>query len=234
MRGRERMKRRAGVAWLIALVSLAGCLQAPSGSDAPEAPGEPAAGGFLAALFPAGAAAAPERPTPLEQATVARGEVVVAGPEGYCVDPVTLGNRPGRGFAVLASCHILSGGKTGNFVEPMMMTVTVGPRQEAVVLPAPSVLAVQAGQELIAGETRGGLVMAQLGGGGTDVLDDGDPRYWRGAFVQNGHLIGLALYAPQGSFLAGADGAVMIRAVQQRIVALSPASPDAQEAPAES
>ncbi|MBN9889950.1 dihydroxy-acid dehydratase [Pelagibaca abyssi] len=164
---------------------------------------------------------------------MARGEVVVAGPEGYCVDPVTLGNRPGRGFAVIASCHILSGGKTGNFVEPMMMTVTVGPRQDAVLLPAPSVLAVQAGQELIGGETRDGLVMAQLGGGGTDVLDDGDPRYWRGAFVQNGHLIGLALYAPQDSFLAGSDGAGMLRAVQQRIAALSPVASEAEEAPAE-
>ncbi|MFC4730831.1 dihydroxy-acid dehydratase [Salipiger abyssi] len=227
------MKRGTGLAGLIALVSLAGCVQAPSGADTPDEAGEPATGGFFATLFPTGAAAAPERPTPLAQTEMARGEVVVAGPEGYCVDPVTLGNRPGRGFAVIASCHILSGGKTGNFVEPMMMTVTVGPRQQTVVPPAPSVLAVQAGQELVGGEVRDGLVMAQLGGGGTDVLDDGDPRYWRGAFVQNGHLIGLALYAPQGSFLAGPDGAGMLRAVQQRIVSLSPAAAEDEEAPVE-
>ena len=45
---------------------------------------------------------------PLQQAALEEGAVVVGGPGGYCIDPVTLERRAGRGFAVLASCQILS------------------------------------------------------------------------------------------------------------------------------
>ena len=65
-------------------------------------------------------------------------------------------------------------------------------------------------------------MIARLSDGGEAVLDGGDPRYWRGAFVQNGHLVGLALYAPDGSALTGRQGADMLRAVRDRIRDLSP------------
>lgn len=173
--------------------------------------------------------AKPGGPEPLARAELAHGDVVVAGPDGYCVDPVTLSSRSARDFAVIASCNIIAGGQAGMFVEPMMMTVTVGIRLEQPVLPAPGALAVEAGQGMVAGSTRDGMVSALLAGGGAEVLADGDPRYWRGAFVLNGHLIGLALYAPRGSYLAGEDGRAMMQAVRQRIVALSPD----QESPAD-
>ena len=71
-----------------------------------------------------------------------------------------------------------------------------------------------------------------LAGGGGEVLDDGDPRYWRGAFVENGHLIGLALYAPEGSRLVGGDGAEMLSRVHRQIMRLSPELASASSAAA--
>jgi hypothetical protein len=61
------------------------------------------------------------------------------------------------------------------------------------------------------------MVAAHLAGGGGDVLPGGDSRHWRGAFLQSGHLVGLALYAPAGSALAGADGGVMLDRVRSSI-----------------
>lgn len=171
---------------------------------------------MLAACVPTSGSA------PLPSAKLAGGEIVVAGPSGYCVDPVTLSRGASRSFAVLASCNILSGGEEGMFAEPMMVTITVGPRSQSPAIPAPEALAAEAGQPLVTGGVRDGLATALLGNGGGEVLDDGDPRYWRGAFVENGHLIGLALYAPEGSRLVGRDGAEMLGRVHRQIMRLSP------------
>jgi len=159
---------------------------------------------------------------PLAKASLVGGDVVVAGTDGYCVDPVTLNRGTNRHFAVIASCNILSGGEAGRYVPPMMLTVTVGTSVGATPLPGPEALAREAGEQLLDGTTRDGLVIARLSDGGEAVLDGGDPRYWRGAFVQNGHLVGLALYAPDGSALTGGQGADMLRAVRDRIRDLSP------------
>lgn len=160
---------------------------------------------------------------PLQQAALENGAVVVAGPSGYCIDPVTLERRAGRGFAVLASCQNLSGGESGAFVDPMMLTVAVGPAGRSGALPAPEVMAAEAGQRAIAGGgLRDGLSLAHLAAGGNRVLPEGDPRYWRGAFHLNGRLVVMALYAPKDGALAGRDGAAMLQAVRARITALSP------------
>lgn len=160
---------------------------------------------------------------PLRHAALENGGVVVAGPGGYCVDPQTLERRAGSGFAVLASCQNLSGGTVGTFVDPMMLTVAVGPREGSAELPSPETMAAEAGQSRIAGGgQRDGLSMVHLGAGGNRVLPEGDPRYWRGAFRLNGRLVLMALYAPQGGILAGDEGAAMLQAVRARIVALSP------------
>lgn len=189
------MTRKRCLTGLILLLCLAGCMPPGSGTGSPP---------------------------PLARTALADGAVVVAGAEGYCIDPVTLSRRKDRDFAVIASCNILSGGTTGRVVAPVMITVTVGTLDPTPTLPAPAMLAQEAGQTLVRGDTRNGLVVAQLAGGGSDLLEGGDPRYWRGAFVQNGHMVGLALYAPQGSVLAGPDGAAMLRAVHEQTGRLSP------------
>ncbi|KAA8608054.1 dihydroxy-acid dehydratase [Salipiger aestuarii] len=169
----------------------------------------------------AGCLSAPPDGAP-DTARLAGGDVVIGGPRGYCVDPGTFARGPARTFAVIASCRKIAGGDDGPVVAPMLVTVTVGAPDTGAALPEAPALAAEMGQRMIGGLHRNGLTLTHLAGGGTDVLDDGDPRYWRGTFVQGGRMVGLALYAPRDSPLAGSDGAAMLHAIRDRIATLSP------------
>ena len=160
-------------------------------------------------------------PLPLAKANLAGTDVVVAGPEGYCLDPKTVQSRPGRGFALIASCRILSGGAVGAWAEPVLITVTVGPKGAEGDLPGPAAIAQAAGAALLGGESSDGFVAANLDRGGDSLLKGGDKRYWRGAFVLNGRLVGLALYAPKDSSYATQQGGAMLASVRAQIVSLS-------------
>ena len=158
---------------------------------------------------------------PLAKVSFAGGQVVVGGPDGYCLDPKTIQNRPERGFALIASCNILSGGRMGPQVPALMVSVAIGPRGSSEALPDPAEIARTAGTPLLAERRTATLVLAQLGQGGDAMAESRDSRYWRGAFALNGRLVGLALYAPKGSTYAGADGATFLETVKTRIIALS-------------
>lgn len=216
-----------------ALCALTACSGAPVPDSKPDAPrSDPAGRGMLSGLFkPAdpkeAGGATPERtarprlPAPLARAAIAGGDVVVAGPDGYCVDPTTLQSRAERGFAIIASCSILSNGRLGDAVPAMLVSVTVGPRGDTGDLPRPREIAAAADAPLLAGEALPGFVVAHLAQGGRALLPDGDDRYWRGAFVLGDRLVGLALYAPEGSTLAGQGGGEVLARVRARIVSES-------------
>ncbi|MGR3271467.1 dihydroxy-acid dehydratase [Thalassococcus profundi] len=206
---------RAAILGLM-VAGLAACAPMPrDGTGAPESRG------FLSGLIPRGA---PMRDTdaPLQRVRLARGAVVVSATNGYCIDPETLVNRGGRGFAMMASCRILSGGEDGPVVAPGLVTVTVGGPGTGAELPQPETLAAISEAPLVQRAGSEDLVLAQLGSGGQQVLEGGDARYWRGAFSQGGRLVILALYAPAGSGLAGNLGAGLLTEVHDRIKAESP------------
>ena len=48
------------------------------------------------------------------------------------------------------------------------------------------------------------------------VPDRCGPYYWRGAFRGNGQLMGVTLYAPDGSGAAGRDGADLLENLARR------------------
>lgn len=195
---------------------LSGCM----GSAVPESnPGgdDTRARAGLAAFFARSGGDDGPRQAPLARVSLAGGDVVVAGPEGYCIDPATRRRAPERGFAVIASCHILSDGKAGRDVAPMLVTVTVGPRGGAADLPTPEALAQAAGVRLLDGRSSAAHVSAQLASGGDKMFDGSDKRYWRAVFVQGDRLVGLALYAPRGSALSGSKGAQMLVQVRSKI-----------------
>lgn len=160
---------------------------------------------------------ASQRGTPLAKASLAGGDVVVAGPRGYCIDPDSKSTGPERGFAVIASCHILSDGNAGDEVPPMLLTVTVGPRGDRQDLPTAEGLARASGAALITSKRTDLRVTAHLASGGEGKFEGSDPRYWRAAFVQGNRMVGLALYAPRGSALAGDGGAAMLDRVSDII-----------------
>jgi len=216
-----------GAALTFAVLVLTGCASKMPDS-APEAQADaPVKRGLFAAFLPNNANAGAlldSTPVPLANARVANGDVVIAGPRGYCVDPVTLDDRGRQGFAVIASCRILSKGAQGPVVAPVVITASIGPASTSKEPDLPSAEALAASLEvpLLQALDADGAVLAHLGGGGATVIDNGDVRHWRAATHVNGHLVGLALYAPSGSALAGPDGAPFLAETLGMIRAGSP------------
>ncbi|ETX15755.1 dihydroxy-acid dehydratase [Roseivivax halodurans JCM 10272] len=178
-------------------------------------------GGETGSASGRGALASPDRDAePVRRVALAGGAVVVGGPRGYCVDPATVETNGTSGFAMIASCRIIAG--AGPEVAPVIVTVTVGAEEPAPLLPDPEALARLAGGPARAFPERGGLVTAQMQRGGSTVLAGGDERYWRGAFLQGQRIISLALYAPEGSELAGDRGLAFLGDVRDVIRSASP------------
>ncbi len=172
-------------------------------------------------LLATDAAATPELVT---STRLAGGAITVSGPDGYCIDPTTLRSTTLGGFAAIASCNIMSGGQDGPIVEPALMTVTVSPAAGAA--PSPADLADALGTTLLQDRELSALAVGQMASGGESAFDGSDPRHWRGAFVIGRHLIGVTLYAPQGSPMLGAQGAAFLNTVSSAIRAA--AVPDAR------
>lgn len=171
-------------------------------------------GWVLAALLPlAGCLEIPGKPQPaIRSAAVAGGVLTLQAPRGYCIDPDSLRRSSAR-VAVLASCERLSG-EPGIAVEPAMMTVSVLPQGSDTQAPSPESLMralapARTGQSGMAE----GMAYVQVLEGGAMGLPGGDARHWRGARVVAGHLVGLALYAPEGSGLTGTEGLGLLREV---------------------
>ena len=162
-------------------------------------------------------------------ATTARlsGGVVLDTPDGYCVDRRIRHSGGDGAVAVVAACRNLPGGQDADPVAPVIMTVTVGP-EGVTDLPDPDALAEVAQATLVSVQREDGLLLAQLDGAGGSSLPDAAGRHWRGAFRQGDRLVALALYAPDGSVHSGASGAVMLRAVADRIVTATAAAAAAE------
>lgn len=159
---------------------------------------------------------------PITTLPVVGGEVVLSAPDDYCIDLETVESKRTRAFAVIASCQILSGDTSGALVPPVVVTVTVGGKDPGAQLPSPEQIAASAGGGLLRSSARNGVSVVQLAKGGTGVLQNGDQRYWRGAFLVAGRQVGLALYAPKGSEMASANGGAFLQATARAIRSASP------------
>ena len=223
--GARSLRRVLGLVVVVGLgMPLAGCLGETPGS------GKPVKGfGFLTPAKPedaptqAKATSASSTHNALRRAALASGRVVVAGPKGYCVDGSTLKSRSTGGFALLASCEILTNGKTGHSVDPAVMTVQVQPRGLRREAPdAETMASVLAPAQVLKHENGDGLALVHVASGGDRGLATGDPKYWRGTMMVNGHLVGLAIYAPKGSSMAGRQGRKLILALAESLREASP------------
>lgn len=173
-------------------------------------------------------AAGQSRNLALPRADLADGRISVSGPQGYCIDASTLRSASTGGFAAIASCNILSGG-TGPIVEPVLLTVSVSPSPGTA--PSPAQLAEALQTELLQSRALSAVTAGQMATGGAAAFRGSDPRHWRGAFLIGGDLVGLALYAPQGSPLVGAQGAAFLNTVSMRIRAESSGAKPIAEQP---
>lgn len=204
---------RAGTAFAL-VFALSGCL-----SEGPlrglglggDKPVSQSAGGAPATLKRA-------KVTPLQMADLAGGKVVVKGPRGYCIDPATLRRGLLGGFALIASCNAIAGEFAGADVEPVVMSVQLQSGLARKTAPNAEGLAVAlAPEKALQKIDRDGLALVHMAGGGDKGLPNGDPKHWRGTMMINGYLVGLALYAPKGSPLAGGEGKVLIEALAKSL-----------------
>ena len=138
--------------------------------------------------------------------SLAGGAVILSAPEGYCIDRRTLHRTPKAGFAVMARCDTL--GVRGFFGahDLAIITVTTAPQAPGAAAPDTEAVARSAdGAEVLDRQSREGV----------------SPVHWRGAFALNGHLVGVGLYAPEGSAVLREDGARLLRDLTSRTRAAS-------------
>ncbi|WP_068242974.1 hypothetical protein [Tritonibacter horizontis] len=148
-------------------------------------------------------------------AVFGEGTLVLAAPSGFCFDAQMEEHTTTGGFAMLARCDRLSAFGGFRTSEGAMLTATVGTVAENTPTPTAEALrsaftASRTAARVL--ETRGDrdipLVKlylsdhSALGASGT---------HWRGAFVIRGHLVSVALYAPEGSSYLGEKGARLIQ-----------------------
>lgn len=150
------------------------------------------------------------------------GDIVVRGPDGYCVDPASHRQNSGSTLVFIGSCEALTG-KAGTRVEAALMTVTVTPRRPRTSQPTASGIAAALSPKAVLEQIdEDGIAMVHFNAGGDAALPGGDPRYWRAGMALGGHLLSLAVYGPDGSRIAGPGGQSLLRALASEIRSASP------------
>lgn len=173
---------------------------------------------------------------PLRAAELAGGAVAVRGPSGYCIDAASLRKRGAAPFALLASCRVLTEGAAGIYVEPALMTVTVGAPGSA----TPPITTDDFAEALAEfapteQQTTDTLSIVRLSRGGDVAFDEAAPAHWRGAMRVGDRLVVLAVYGERGSPVTGRVGATLLidlaRATRAASAAAAPTTSAAPPAP---
>ena len=179
-----------------------------------------------------GAIAERQGRTRLANVGLAGGDIVLSAPDGYCIDRQTLRRLGPNGFAVIARCDTM--GVPGGFggFDLAIITVTTARQQPGSSAPTPSDVARSAGSaKVLDTRSRDGLALVRFGTGGHAVEGVSD-IHWRGAFALNGHLVGIGLYAPDGSDALGSGGMSLLRDLARRTRDASAAKSIATATPA--
>lgn len=153
-------------------------------------------------------------------------DIVLAAPAGYCFDKKMLRRDAADGFALLPRCDRLGvRGVFASFGKSAVITATLGKAADGRASPSLSELAASVpGAHVLEARNGGTLPLVKL-----DMPDHGargaSSEHWRGAFVQDGYVILLALYAPEQSPLLDARGADLLDQMAQRTRAASALQP---------
>ncbi|MCA0872612.1 hypothetical protein LCL97_17395 [Seohaeicola saemankumensis] len=146
----------------------------------------------------------------MTEVDMAGGQVTLATPTGYCIDPRSVRKSPKAGFALVARCDTLDARGFSAARELALITVTTGPLAAGARSPSMEDLTrAVAPAKILERTTRNGLPMVRLE---TDNGSVGDvsPQHWRTAFALNGQMLGLALYAPETSGAMNTEGPAVL------------------------
>lgn len=160
------------------------------------------------------------------QAVLAGGDVVLRPSGGYCVDadslsaPPQQGDESGGNFVLVASCESLSGYPLPQRAEPGVISVSLSGPQVAG-LPDAAALAGSLGAELV--DAAPDAILLRAGPGAE--AGQRPALFWRALFVVNARVVGVALYGPENSPLAGVAGRRVVMRLIDDIRAATPQRP---------
>jgi hypothetical protein len=147
---------------------------------------------------------------PLTAATLSRGAVTLAVPQGYCIDPRSLRGRAPQGFALVARCDALGAEGWYRAQHLVLITVSTAPLRTPDFRATPDSVAKSAfPAEVLERRSVDGTALVLL----RDMVPETEgvsPVHWRGAFTLGGHLVAMSLYAPEGSTALRANGAALL------------------------
>lgn len=141
------------------------------------------------------------------------GAVTLMPPSDYCIDKSSLKPR----FALMARCDTL-GARTASDAPLVLITATLVPLEESINVPTAADLATALEPNKILQQSdQDGLALVQTES--ATGLNGISERHWRGVFVVNGILVGLALYAPRDGSVSGEAGAAILTGLAERTTA---------------
>ncbi|MDA7427799.1 hypothetical protein PGB28_04955 [Primorskyibacter aestuariivivens] len=172
-----------------------------------------------------------ETPKALTRATLGGGDVILRGPDGWCIEPSSLRSRTSDNFASLAGCHALTQGASGTPVPYGILTVAVSaPRAPGDVDVQQALRQAVSDQPLISTSIEDGVALVHLAPERSATAEGlGDP-HWRGVFVQGRRVVMLAAYGPENGAISGKDGGRLLLDLAGSIRASSPDLPEAKPA----
>jgi hypothetical protein len=168
----------------------------------------------------------------LRRVSLFRGEVIVAGPGGYCVDPKSVRRKGSNSFALLANCAHMSKAESSD-APAAVITVSVLAHSDTARQPNAAEMAVALRQSGVMAQIDGDAVtLVQVARGGDQKVPGSDPRHWRATLLINGHLVGLAVYSGPNGPATGRAGRDIVIATAKAMRQASPVQP-ADQTPAQ-
>ena len=156
------------------------------------------------------------RAKPVVTTTFGEGQLVLAAPNGFCFDAQMEQHTSKGGFALLARCERMRGARRLGRGEGVIVTASVGSVAANTATPSAAALhkaftRARSDARLLEQREDAQIPLVKLHIQPDTTTPGASPTHWRGAFVQNSHMVAVALYAPTGSSYLGDRGAKLIR-----------------------
>ncbi len=173
---------------------------------------------------------ASQTPKRITQVLLAQGDITLIAPRGYCVDERAVRSDQQNSFAVLARCDAL--GVRGGFPtqDLALITVTTVANPKGTQPNAKSLAQSANPANVVKTQSLKGRPFVLLENPDHNV-NGASPRHWRSAFALNGHLVGLALYASEGSDVLATQGANLLSDLASKTIQASAIPTVAQKKP---
>ncbi|CUH79984.1 hypothetical protein TRM7557_02685 [Tritonibacter multivorans] len=156
------------------------------------------------------------RANPVVTTAFDEGQLVLAAPNGFCFDSQMEQHTSKGGFALLARCDRMRGARRLGRGEGVIVTASIGSVAANTATPSATALhkaftRARSDARLLEQREDAQIPLVKLHMQPDDTTPGASPTHWRGAFVQNSHMVAVALYAPAGSSYLGDRGAKLIR-----------------------